>query len=159
MLTEGRVTVQTYRAEGHPHLNPLPSRARRGRGGLGAPQRADTWVRPYDWGVTLTPALSRRGRGGLGAPRRADTWVRPYDWGVTLTPALSRRGRGGMGAPRRADTWVRPYDRGLTLTPALSRRGPVKGEEGDKPHRDCVTGQARALTPGDALARLRVVPP
>ena len=64
---------------------------------MGAGKRADTWVRPYDRGVTLTPALSRQGRGGLGAGKRADTWVRPYDRGITLTPALSRQGRGGGG--------------------------------------------------------------
>ena len=36
-----------------------PALSRRGRGGFGAGKRADTWVRPYDRGVTLTPALSR----------------------------------------------------------------------------------------------------
>ena len=32
--------------------------SRLGRGGMGAARRADTWVRPYDRGVTLTPVSS-----------------------------------------------------------------------------------------------------
>ena len=52
-----------------PSLQPSPVK---GEGGLGAGKRADTWVRPYDRGITLTPTLSRRGRGGLGGLLVAD---------------------------------------------------------------------------------------
>ena len=73
--------------------------SRRGRGGMGAARRADTWVRPYDWGVTLTPALSRRGRGGMGAaaagghvgpPLRSGSHPHP-----SPLPSRARQGRGG----------------------------------------------------------------
>ena len=65
------------RGGGSPSPQPSP---RRGRGGMGAGKRAE-WVRPYDRGITLTPALSRQGRGGLGA----------------APVCFSRRGRGGVG--------------------------------------------------------------
>ena len=146
MLTEGRVTVQTYRAEGHPHLNPLPSRARRGRGGLGAPQRADTWVCPYDRGVTLTPVSStgqappspvegegvwerRSGRTRGSAPTTGESPSPPYRVRGRLRPLPSRergygsRAAGGhVGLPLRPGSHPHPrieYGAGS----ALSRRG------------------------------------
>ena len=50
-------------------LRPLPSRARRGRGGRCAAGDGFPFARErrLAWGVTLTPALSRRGRGGRRA--------------------------------------------------------------------------------------------
>ena len=146
MLTEGRVTVQTYRAEGHPHLNPLPSRARRGRGGMGAARRADTWVRPYDRGVTLTPVSStgqappspvegegvwepRGGRTRGSAPTTGESPSPPYRVRGRLRPLPSRergygsRAAGGhVGPPLRPGSHPHPrieYGAGS----ALSRRG------------------------------------
>ena len=133
----------------HPHLNPLPSRERRGS--------------------TLTSILSRRGRGGGIHPHPNPLPSRERR-GSTLTSILSRRGRGG-GAPSPLSSPVEGEEGGFTLTSILSRRGrgggapspqssPVEGEEGEHPHLSPLPSRERrgsTLTPYRVRGRLSIL--